>query len=348
MKIAKIELDTLCVPLTTPFKTALRTVYEIDDVLIRLYLENGLMALGEAPPTVAITGEDKQDIQDTIINIMIPLILDLDILKDFDLIIYKIKNSIKGHTSAKAGMEIAIYNAKAMALNKPLYKMLGGKNKKTLITDITISVDSVEKMVADSLIAIKQGFSILKVKVGSDSSLDLERLISIQKAVGDKIKLRIDVNQAWSFEESILNLKKMKECKLNIEFVEQPLNAKDYDGMAKLTALKIFPIVADESLFSLENAKTLLAMNACDILNIKLMKTGGVSEAIKIIELAKKHNKAIMMGSMLESIISINTAIHLCMVYDHIKYIDLDGPILCKYIPELSNIKYNKEQISIL
>jgi len=344
IKIKDILIDNLKVGLITPFKTALRQVNYIDDVVVKVVLENNKIGYGEAPPTVAITNEDKNSI---IVNIQkIKLLL---INKSiFDEYIFEIlDNNLKTSTSAKAAIEMAILDLQSQLNNQPLFKFLGGKDYKTLSTDLTISVNDILTMQKDAIDANKKGFNCLKIKVGIDTNKDLERILAINDVINKKTTLRIDANQAWNFKQSVEFLELLKKHQIPIEFVEQPLPKNQLKEMAKLTQLKLFDIVADESLFSLDDAKKILDLNSADILNIKLMKTGGIKEALKICKLAKKYNKQCMMGSMLESIISITSAVHLSFACDNIKYFDLDGPLLAKYIPNIGGAIYNKDSITL-
>jgi len=213
-----------------------------------------------------------------------------------------------------------------------LYKLLGGYRKE-ITTDITISVNDPEEMAQDSIEAINKGYRTLKIKVGKDSALDLKRMKAIRDAVGYDIDLRIDANQGWNPKEAIYTLRNMEDAGLNIELVEQPVPAKDLEGLKLVTDNVSISVLADESVFSPRDAMTIIQMRAADLINIKLMKTGGLHNALKICSMAEVYGVECMIGCMLESKLSVTAAVHLAAAKSIITKIDLDGPVLCSEDP---------------
>ena len=200
-------------------------------------------------------------------------------------------------------------------------------------TDITISVNPVPQMVADSLEAVQQGYKILKIKVGKEGLADVARIAGIRKAVGSGIQIRVDANQGWTAKEAIRIITAMEDKGLNIDLVEQPVPAHDLDGMRAVTKAVYTPILADESVFSPEDAAEIIRTRAADLLNIKLMKTGGIWQALKICSLAEMYGVECMIGCMLESKLAVSAAAHLAAAKRVITRADLDGPSLCKTDP---------------
>ena len=331
MIIKKIEIGKIKVSLITPFKTALRTVEAIEDIVIIIHTDTGNKGFGEAPPTAVITGETHDSIMGAVTLIGKQLIGKN--IENFNTLIDIVQKTIVKNTSAKACLEIALYDLFAQSMGKPLYKVLGGGHNK-LKTDLTISVDNVEKMVSDSLKAVEAGFDELKIKVGKDIKEDIYRIKSIYEAVGPDIKLRLDANQGWTAKESIYAIKKIEEYGIKLDFVEQPVKAHDIQGMIKVTSEVLSPILADESIFSPKDAIEVITQKAADIVNIKLMKTGGISNALKIINICEIYDIPCMIGCMLEAGISVTAAAHLAASKSSvITRIDLDGPALCSENP---------------
>ncbi|MEI6858089.1 dipeptide epimerase [Psychrilyobacter sp.] len=331
MIIEKIQIGKIKVPLITPFKTALRTVESVEDIVIIIETDTGNKGFGEAPPTAVITGDTHDSIIGAVTLIGKQLIGKN--IEDFNDLIDLVQKTIIKNTSAKAAVEIALYDLFAQSMNKPLYKVLGG-GASELKTDLTISVDSVEKMVSDSLKAVEVGFDELKIKVGKNIEEDICRIKSIYDAVGPRIKLRLDANQGWSAKESIYAIKKIEEHGIVLDFVEQPVRADDIDGMIRVTSQVLSPILADESIFTPKDAIEVITRKAADIINIKLMKTGGISNALKIINICEIYNVPCMIGCMLEAGISVTAAAHLAAAKSSvITRIDLDGPALCRQNP---------------
>jgi o-succinylbenzoate synthase len=331
MIIKNIKIGMIKVPLTTPFKTALRTVEAVEDIVVIIETDTGNKGFGEAPPTAVITGDTHESIIGAV-TLIGKQLLGKNI-EDFNSLIDITQKAIIKNTSAKAAVEIALYDLFAQSMGKPLYKVLGG-GVKELKTDLTISVDNVDKMVSDSLKAVEAGFDELKIKVGKNIEEDIDRMKAIYDAVGPNVKLRLDANQGWTPKESLYAIKKIEDYGIVLDFVEQPVKASDIDGMIKVTNSVLSPILADESIFSPKDAVEVITRGAADIVNIKLMKTGGISNALKILNVSEIYGVPCMIGCMLEAGISVTAASHLAAAKASIiTRIDLDGPALCSQNP---------------
>ncbi|AWE08065.1 dipeptide epimerase [Lysinibacillus sp. 2017] len=327
MKITEIKVGIVEAPLITPFKTALRTVHTIQNVLVKVYTDDGQVGYGEAAPTHVITGETRASIQYAIEQVIAPLITGIEI-GEMAVLSEKIDHCIYQNTSAKAAVEMALYDLWAKKYNAPLYKLLGGYRQE-LTTDITISVNDSDEMVKDSLEAVKRGFSILKVKVGKDPIGDVDRVLAIRKAVGQDIILRVDANQGWTPKEAVRIIGQLEDQNAQIELVEQPVHYSDIAGMQYVTNHTQTNILADESVFSPKQALEVIEKRAADFINIKLMKTGGISKAQMICNIAEASGIACMIGCMLETKISVSAAAHFAAANKNITMVDLDGPSLC-------------------
>lgn len=345
MKITNIKLGRISVPLKTPFKTALRTVESVEDIIVIIETDTGNIGYGEAPPTGVITGDTTGAIIGAINDHIKPSLIGMDV-ENFEEIMLKLHSSVVKNTSAKAAVDIALYDLYGQMFNAPVYKILGGYRKE-ITTDITISVNDPEEMARDSIDAINLGYDTLKVKVGSDSRLDIKRLKAIRDAIGNDIKLRIDANQGWKPKEAIYTLRKMEDMGLDLELVEQPVLAHDIEGLKLVTDNTSIPVLADESVFSPRDAMKILQHRAADLINIKLMKTGGVHNALKIISMAEIHGVECMIGCMLEAKVSVNAAVHLAAAKKIITKIDLDGPVLCSEDPIIGGAVFNNSKITV-
>ena len=331
MKITAVHLYTMKIPLLTPFKTALRTVENMENVVVTLETDEGALGFGEAPPTAVITGDTIPSIAGAIRDFLAPKILGREVT-NADEMHDAIEGAMVHNTSAKAAVEMAVYDLIGKKWGIPLYKLLGGA-RESLETDITISVNDVDTMVADSLAACSRGFRILKVKVGTDVELDLARLSAIRSAVSADTVLRVDANQGWTPRQAVRIIGRLEDLGIGIDLVEQPVGAHDLAGMQYVTQHTYTPILADESVFSAEDAIRIIQMGAADLINIKLMKTGGIYEALKICSIAEIYGVECMMGCMLESKIAVSAAAHLTAAKSVITRADLDGPGLCKIDP---------------
>jgi len=311
--ISQITTKVETLALKTPFITALRRVENIEFVRVHVLLNDGKIGIGEAPATFAITGEDIEIILDSISQVK-----DSFVGLSPTMALEKL-HSLSIGSSAKASLDMAF-----MSLIAP-FKLL---HTQSIKTDITISLNPKEKMLHDARVAFENGMDILKIKLGSDIS----HAIAVTKELSLRVpnaKLFIDANQAWSLKESLVYVNALKDIK--IELIEQPVHADDLEGLKTITEASSIPILADEATFTLSDVKKVMQSRSADMINIKLMKCGGVSRAIEILEYAREKNIVCMLGSMLEGPYSINAALYLAFNYrDVIKYVDLDSPLLYK------------------
>ncbi len=345
MKITEVRLGMISVPLRVPFKTALRTVNSVEDVVVEIRTDTGAVGYGEAPPTGAITGDTTGAIIGALQDHLIKSIVGRDV-DDFEDLMKVVQKCVVHNTSAKAAVDMALWDLYGQLYRIPVYKLLGG-SRKQIVTDITISVNDPEEMARDAITAIERGYETLKVKVGANPALDVARLAAVRKAIGPDYCIRIDANQAWTPKQAVRILNQMQEKGLDIEFVEQPVAARDFEGMKYVTERSHVPVLADESVFSPEDAMQIMQMGAADLVNIKLMKCGGLYNALKIASAAEVYGVECMIGCMLEAKISVNAAVHLACAKQIITKIDLDGPVLCSEDPVLGGAVFNEKIITV-
>ena len=346
MKITGIELGMLRVPLKTPFKTALRTVDTVEDIVVLVRTDSGHTGHGEAPPTAVITGDTHGSIVEAIERHIKPRLIGQDI-SNLNHLCGLIQNSMERNTSAKAAVEIAVYDLWGQLHGAPLYQMLGGGDP-VITTDITISVDHIDKMVADSIAAVERGFDSLKIKVGKDIGLDIERVKAIHAAVEGRALLRLDANQGWTAKQAVYAMHALEDAGVLLELLEQPVKAADIEGLKYVTERVHTPVMADESVFGPSQVFDLIQRRAADIINIKLMKTGGISNAVRVADIAALYGVQCMIGCMLESAISVAAAVHLAVAKaDAITKVDLDGPSLSQFNPVHGGVVFNESEITI-
>lgn len=345
MKITEVRIGRISVPLRVPFKTALRRVDSVEDVIVELHTDTGAVGYGEAPPTGVITGDTTGAIIGALKDHIIKTIIGRDV-DDFEALTDSVQKCIIHNSSAKAAVDMALWDLYGQLYNIPVYKLLGGSKDK-IVTDITISVNSPEEMARDAITAINRGYDTLKVKVGVNPKLDVERLTAIRNAIGSRAKLRIDANQAWKPQEAVRILNQMQEQGLDIELVEQPVIAHDIEGLKYVTERSYVPVLADESVFSPLDAMKIIQSGAADLINIKLMKCGGITPALKIADAASIMGVECMLGCMLEAKVSVNAAVHVACARSIITKIDLDGPVLCSEDPIIGGSIFDEKDITV-
>ncbi len=344
MKIVDIKTQIVKAPLKKPFKTALRRVDSLEDIVVTIYTESGLIGYGEGGATAVITGDIISGMVGAIEYIK-PMLIGKSI-EDFNSLLYIVANSIVHNSTVKSMLEIALYDLKAQSLKLPLYRFLGG-TKTSFTTDITISLNGIDEMLQESQEAIDLGYNILKIKVGKSISKDFEIIKSIAQTFPD-ITLRVDANQAWSPKETLYILRKLERLDIYPELIEQPVKANDFRGMKYIRDRSIIPLLADEALFSPKQAIEILELGACDYINIKLAKCGGVSNGLKIADIAELYGVKCMIGCMLEGAVSISAGVHLASARERtITMLDLDGVNLLAYNPIIGGAEFNNSKIEL-
>ena len=345
MKITDVRLGMVRVPLKTPFKTALRTVEAVEDIIVSIHTDTGHVGYGEAAATAVITGDTHGSIVEAIGKVIAPRLVGEDVA-NLNRIVRLVQTALERNTSAKAAVEIALYDLWAQLYETPLYRMLGG-GEPVITTDITISVDHIDKMVADSLSAVDRGFESLKIKVGKDIGLDIERVKAIHAAVEGRALLRLDANQGWTAKQAVHAMHALEDAGVHLELLEQPVRAQDLAGLKYVTDRVHTPVMADESVFGPIEVIELIEQRAADIINIKLMKTGGISNAVRIADIAAVYGVECMIGCMIETSISVAAAVHLAIAKAGvITKVDLDGPSLCAFDPVDGGVTFNESEIS--
>jgi len=230
-------------------------------------------------------------------------------------ILSNLNEKIPGNFSAKAGIDIALHDLIGKRLNVPLFKLLGLDGKTPLVTSYTIGIDTPEKMKEKTREA--KDFLIYKVKVGVENDIEMVKAV---REVTDA-KIRVDANAGWTKDEAIEKINKLAEY--DIEFVEQPIDPEDKEGLKKIKKNVDVPIIIDEHLMTSKDI--LKFVGSCDGINIKLAKCGGIREALRMIHVARAHDLLVMIGCMIESSLGITAAAHIGSLVD---FLDLDGNLL--------------------
>jgi L-alanine-DL-glutamate epimerase-like enolase superfamily enzyme len=247
---------------------------------------------------------------------------------------------IYANNSIKSAFDMALYDIASRDAGLPLYQFLGAKIKKPIFTDYTISIDSPSKMATDAIKIKKEGFQFIKVKLGSNPSEDIERIKSIRMAIGNEIPLRIDANQGWDIDGTLLVLNSIKD--MNIQHCEEPIPRWQFMDLPLIKKQSPIKIMADESCCDEHDAARLISLNACDLFNAKLGKSGGIFNAKKIFELAEMNNIPIQFGGFLESRLGFTAATHVAMCSDMIRYFDFDTCLMFEENPILGGITYHE------
>lgn len=280
---------------------------------------NGLIGLGESAPS-GYYGETIEGVIESIER-NADEILDGDIFYVKDIMRRIVEKGV-ATGSARAALDMALYDLIGKTLNIPVYKLFGSKPREELFTSYTIGIDTIDVMLEK--VEEAQEFPILKIKMGRDVNQDIEVIKEIRKMT-DKI-IRVDANGGWSIEDA-------KKCipvlaDLGVEYVEQPLDRGELEKNAELKRWSPLPIFLDEDVHTSKDIPVLAEV--CDGINIKLMKCGGITEALRMVELARALDLQLMLGCMVESSLAITAGAQIATFFD---YLDLDGNLLISNDP---------------
>ncbi len=325
MVIKDIQFEVRSFRFEEPMKVAFATIVDMQTCIVRITTDEGVTGYGEAAPFSYVTGDNLETVISVGNEFRKPLIgMDPRAIGA----IHRVMDSMyAGNNAIKAGIDIACYDIASKDAGVPLYRFLGG-NDPHLHSDVTIGIDEPEAMAEAAKAWTRKGFDIIKVKLGEDIATDTERIKAIRTAVGDKIKIRIDANQGWSVKDTIMISREL--ASLGVDLIEQPVKAFDFDGLSEIRKSTDIMIAADESCHSIHDAARLAAMRAVDIVNIKLMKCGGIYNAIKIAAICEGAGIPCMIGCMGESTLANLAGMHLAAATDNIKEVDLDSVYILK------------------
>jgi L-alanine-DL-glutamate epimerase-like enolase superfamily enzyme len=322
MQITHTEIYRFSIPME-PFTIATGTMSFAQNTFIRVYTDAGFYGVGECSAFPMIVGE-TQDTCLVMAREFAALWKGKDPL-DIEARLQQLHSFTAGNGTIKSAFDMALYDIAAKNAGLPLYQYLGG-NKRTIETDITIGINEPDAM-AKKAVAFKQsGATILKIKLGKDAETDIERITKIRTAVGPDMRIRIDANQGWSFEDAVKALQGMKD--LNVEFCEQPMRTGYDDLLPKLMELSPVQIMADESVYNHHDARKQINSKSCHSINIKFAKSGGINEAIKIHDIANDLGIPVMMGGMLESRIAASAQMHFVYASPNVQFFDMDTCML--------------------
>jgi len=342
LKITRVEIYAYDLPLKSPFRIAIGTMPAANDVLIRILTSVGIIGLGEACPFPPITGE-TQATNIAAAQALREIVLGRDPLA-IESLAHEFGALVHSNPSATAAFETALFDILGKVAGMPLFRLLGG-DKTAFETDITVDLDDPETMARRTREFVAAGFTMIKIKVGQGRDVDLRRLEAIRTAVGPDVRLQIDANQGWPPPAAIDTLKKME--KFDILFVEQPVLASDTSGLRAVKAASPIPVMADEAAFGPADVLKLIKAEACDYINIKLMKAGGLLNMIKMAHLADAANMACMVGCMLESRLALTAAAHVVAAHRNIRWADLDGHSSHTIDPVIEGMTFEKGRVTL-
>jgi len=329
MKIKKIEFFRLDMPLSVPYTIAYETVSHASNIILKLITDTGLTGWGCAAPDVSVTGETVEDVIQSIERVIQDRLLGCNPFR-IARITHELKKLIPKSSSAIAMVDMALYDLMARKADLPLYQLLGGFRRQ-IATSITIGILPMDETLQQAIKHLKNGFTILKLKGGLNLSEDIEKVIKLRENLGNDFILRFDANQGYTFEESVTFIDSIKSA--NLEIIEQPTSKKKDEQLGKVREAISVPVMADESIKTLKDAYRLASNEHIDMMNIKLMKMGGIFESLHINSVAKAAGLEVMVGCLDESALGISAGLHFALSRANIEFADLDGHLDLKDDP---------------
>lgn len=313
LSLSDLKFSKYKISLHSTFQTALRSVNDFEVYKLEISTSDERVGCGEVVATPAITGVSADQLERDIYDKLIPLLQNEKILSVEDTY-HQIKEKLPLNPTARALGDLAVIS------------LLKSFKTNAVKTDVTLPITEVVH-ISDLIEArVKDGFNVFKMKLGSASlTKNVEMVQRTFEYLPESASLRIDPNQAWSVDYSLQFLEKLDQLKIKLDYLEQPVNRFDFEGLAKIHENTDVPIMADESCFDIEDLERLISINAVDWVNIKILKSGGATPARKIAMRAKEAGLILSFGCMIESPLGVRAAMELAQEFEPLGVHDLDA-----------------------
>ncbi|MEU3923366.1 dipeptide epimerase [Streptomyces sp. NPDC029004] len=326
MKIASVHTRVVRAPYRRPFVISSGTSPELISLVVEVRTADGESGFGEASPMTAYTGETLAGLEAALTEHAAPALIGRD-PRDLAGAHTAMDAAIRGQHLAKAALDIALHDLAARAAGWPVHLLLGGCVRPRVPTTWVVGLGTVEEMVEEATAYAAKGFTHIKVKGGEDPDLDVALVRSVRESVPDSVELSLDANEGYDPGTAARTVARLADAGLDL--VEQPLPRWDLTGMAALRGGGGVRVMADESMQSPHDALEIVRRGAADVLNIKILKVGGLHRARQIAAVAESAGLAVKIGTMPELGVASLAAAHLAAALPHATVpADLVGPLL--------------------
>jgi L-alanine-DL-glutamate epimerase-like enolase superfamily enzyme len=323
MRITRVESWRVDMRLDEPYTIAYETVEQVSNILLRLDLDLGPSGFGCAAPDPVVTGESPEAVLAGLRNVAEPILKGADPMRRL-VHLETFQRELADLPSARAAIDLALHDLLGKISGQPTYRLLGGFREQ-MRTSITIGILPCRETVERAEDLVGRGFRALKLKGGIDADEDAERVVRVREVVGPGVELRFDANQGYSVEASLRFVELTRGA--GLELLEQPTPRGDPDLMGRVVESAPIPVMADESLMTLRDAFRIARRDLADMVNVKLMKAGGIDSALQINAVARSAWLEVMVGCMDECALGIAAGLHFALARPNVAYADLDGHI---------------------
>jgi L-Ala-D/L-Glu epimerase len=346
MRITGVEIIPIQLPLIEPFVISYGTFPNVESALVRLETDAGITGWGEGTPDPIVTGETFAGVVETL-RLLAPALLGRD-PRDRTTLMHRLDTIAGGVPTAKAAIDIALHDLVGKAVGLPVWALLGGRAKDYLTISRVVSLKSPEEMARDAERHVENGFATVKLKIGveDDVRTDIRRVAAVREAVGPDIAIKIDVNQGWRTAGTAIRGARGVAA-YDPEYVEQPVDARDLDALADVRRMSGVPIMADEAIHDARDILRAVQLRACDLVNIKLMKSGGLLGALTLNAIAETAGYVCQVGTMVESSIASSAGLHLALALRNVHTVEMGGPIMLA--DDIGPMKgyYDRDRVSV-
>lgn len=321
MKISKISAWRVPLTLATPYAIAYETVSASENVFFQIETDTGITGFGCAAPDLQVTGETAGDVLAAVDDILEPALKGQDPLR-WAAVLDPLRTALAGRPSTRAMVDMALFDILGKRAELPLYQLLGGY-RSSIMTSVTIGILPSAAAVDRAKRFAAEGFRAIKIKGGKNLEEDIERVLRIRERVGEHIGLRFDANQGYTADQALRFVDATESA--DLELIEQPTPRADLELLGRVTRQASIPVMADESLMGLRDVFSLAKGQRADMINIKLMKIGGIAEALQINAVARAAGIDAMVGCMDEAALGIAAGLHFALARPNVTHADLDG-----------------------
>jgi muconate cycloisomerase len=315
MRITSIHATAVCMPRVRMFHSSLGAADATENAVVEIETDGNVTGIGEASSIWGRRGRGEAEVINQLLG---PALVGMDPFRVNEAVL-RMNHLVEHSYPAKAGVEMALFDLVGKSLGAPLYALLGGKVRERIALSHSLSMGPSGEVASEAQRLVDQGYKTIKAKIGRDLRADLESIEAVRDRVGGDIRLRVDANMGWrSAKEAIRNIKLMEQ--FDLELVEQPLDRRDLDGMRMIREHTDVPIMADESVWTPEEALRCVQASAADVFNIYVSEAGGLGSAARIFAIAEAAHVLCMIGSMPELGIGTAAQAHLALAMPHIHF----------------------------